>query len=88
MANNEKAVTTTNAVKKETGKKLSFGQRVKKWFREMKSELKKVVWPNKQTVIKNTGTVLLCSAIIGAFIWVFDFVSVSVVQMILSVFGA
>ena len=56
------------------------------WFREMKSELKKVVWPNKQTVVKNTGTV--CSAIIGAFIWVFDFVSVSLVQMILSVFGA
>lgn len=58
------------------------------WFREMKSELKKVVWPNKQTVLKNTGTVLLCSVIIGACIWVFDFVTVSVVQMILSVFGA
>ena len=28
------------------------------WFREMKSELKKVVWPSKQTVAKNTGTVL------------------------------
>ena len=39
-------------------------------------------------VFKNTGTVLLCSAVIGAFIWVFDFVSVSLVQMILSAFGA
>ena len=58
------------------------------WLREMKSELKMVVWPSKQTVVKNTGTVLLCSAIIGAFIWVFDFASVSLVQMILSVFGA
>ena len=58
------------------------------WFREMKSELKKVVWPNKQTVIKNTGTVLLCSAVIGAFIWVFDCGAVSLVQLILSVFGA
>ena len=58
------------------------------WLREIKSELKKVVWPSKQTVVKNTGTVLLCSAIIGAFIWVFDFASVSLVQMILSVFGA
>ncbi len=58
------------------------------WFREMKSELKKVVWPSRQTVMKNTGTVLLCSAIIGAFIWVFDFAAVSLVQMILSVFGA
>lgn len=58
------------------------------WFREMKSELKKVVWPNKQTVMKNTGTVLLCSLVIGACIWIFDFVAVSAVDMILSVFGA
>ena len=58
------------------------------WFREMKSELKKVVWPNKETVAKNTGTVLLCSVVIGAFIWNFDFVAVSAVQMILNVFGA
>ncbi len=58
------------------------------WFREMKSELKKVVWPNKQTVLKNTGTVLLCSLIIGACIWVFDFVAVSAVQLILNLFGA
>ena len=58
------------------------------WFREMKSELKKVVWPNKKTVMKNTGTVLLCSLAIGACIWIFDFVAVSAVQIILNVFGA
>ncbi len=58
------------------------------WFREMKSELKKVVWPNQQTVVKNTGTVLLCSLVIGACIWIFDFVAVSAVDLILSVFGA
>ena len=58
------------------------------WFREMKSELKKVVWPNKKTVAKNTGTVLLCSLAIGACIWIFDFVAVSAVQIILNVFGA
>ena len=56
------------------------------WFREMKSELKKVVWPNKQTVLKNTGTVLLCSLLIGACIWIFDGVAYSLVQLILSVF--
>ena len=54
----------------------------------MKSELKKVVWPNKKTVTKNTGTVLLCSLAIGACIWIFDFVATSAVQMILKLFGA
>ncbi|WP_295580902.1 preprotein translocase subunit SecE [uncultured Oscillibacter sp.] len=54
----------------------------------MKSELKKVVWPDRKTVVKNTGTVLLCSLVIGACIWIFDGVAYSAVQMILSVFGA
>ena len=56
------------------------------WFLEMKSELKKVTWPNQKTVVKNTGTVLLCSLLIGACIWLFDGVAYSLVQLILSVF--
>ena len=68
----------------EVKKRKSRGQ----WFREMKSELKKVVWPTRKTVLANTGTVLLCSLLIGACIWIFDFVAVSAVQMILSAFGA
>lgn len=58
-----------------------------RWFREMKSELKKVVWPNKKTVIKNTGIVLACSAAIGACIWVFDYVAASGLNLLLSAFG-
>ena len=57
------------------------------WFREMKSELKKVVWPTKQTVLKNTGTVLLCSLIIGACIWIFDAVVINAFQMLISLLG-
>ncbi|WP_409968154.1 preprotein translocase subunit SecE [Bengtsoniella intestinalis] len=57
------------------------------WLRELKSELKKVVWPTRETVVKNTGTVLLCSVIIGACIWIFDYVAISAVSMILSIFG-
>ena len=56
------------------------------WLREMKSELKKVTWPGKKTVLKNTGTVLLCSLLIGACIWIFDGVAYSLIQAILSVF--
>ena len=66
----------------------NFASRMAKFFRDTKSELKKVVWPNKQTVAKNTGTVLLFSLLIGVCIWVFDFVATSAVQMILNVFGA
>lgn len=57
------------------------------WLRETRGELKKVVWPDRKTVMKNTGTVLLCSFVIGACIWIFDFAATSVVKMILTVFG-
>lgn len=58
-----------------------------RWLREMKSELKKVVWPDRKTVAKNTGTVLLCSLAIGVCIWVFDYVMVNFVQMLIRVLG-
>ena len=59
-----------------------------KWFREMRSELKKVVWPDGKTTAKNTGTVILCSLGVGVFIWVFDAVAVLAVQALISLFGA
>lgn len=55
-----------------------------RWFREMKSELKKIVWSDRKTVAKDTGTVLLCSLLIGACIWIFDYVLVNGVQLLIS----
>ena len=59
-----------------------------KWFREMRSELKKVVWPTASTTAKNTGTVILCSLGVGVFIWVFDAVAVLAVKTLVSLFAA
>ncbi len=88
MANNEKAVTTsTNAVKKETGKKLSFMQRVKKWMREMKSELKKVIWPTKKQTINNTLVALVVMAVSAVGIWVFDELAQFIVRALITVAG-
>ena len=59
-----------------------------KWFREMRSELKKVVWPDGKTTAKNTGTVILCSLGVGVFIWVFDAVAVLAVNTLVGLFAA
>ena len=59
-----------------------------KWFREMKSELKKVVWPTGKDTAKNTGTVILCSLGVGVFIWVFDAVAVLAVNTLVGLFAA
>ena len=56
------------------------GQRISKWFREMRSELKKVVWPSRKQLIQNSLVVLLCVLVVGVFIWVFDAVANLVVQ--------
>ncbi len=48
---------------------------IRRYFRELRSELKKVVWPTPKQVLKNTLIVLACVLIVGAFIWVFDFVA-------------
>ncbi len=58
-----------------------------RWFREMRSELKKVVWPNPQTVAKNTGTVILYSLAVGAAIWIFDGVAALLVKTLLNIFA-
>ena len=58
-----------------------------KWFREMRSELKKVVWPSGKTTMKNTLTVLVCSLCVGAVIWVFDGVAALAVKALLSAFA-
>ena len=49
--------------------------RIARYFRELRSELKKVVWPTPQQVGKNTLVVLGCVLVVGIFIWLFDFVA-------------
>ena len=59
-------------------------KRVSRWFREMKSELKKVVWPSKSQIINNTLVVVACVIVVGIFIWVFDAVAQLVVNGIIT----
>ena len=43
-----------------------------KFFKEINSELKKVIWPTKAQLINNTITVLMSCLIVGAIIWIAD----------------
>ena len=61
-------------VKKENWFKRAWGA-VCRYFRELKSELKKVVWSTPKQVVKNTLIVIACVLVVGVFIWLFDFVA-------------
>ena len=41
----------------------------------------------RQETMKNTGTVLLCSLVVGAFIWIFDAVAVLAVNTLIGLFA-
>ena len=73
-----KAVT---AVKKDETE-LGFFQKVGKWFREMKSELKKVIWPTPKALRNNTLISLGMMLISAVGIWAFDEIAQMVVSLI------
>lgn len=55
------------------GAKKSIIKRIISFFKDYKSECKKIVWPGIKEVLKNTGIVLVMFVIIGAIIWLVDF---------------
>ncbi|WP_028511262.1 preprotein translocase subunit SecE [Ruminococcus sp. NK3A76] len=60
----------TNAKKgnsKEVAAKKKKGG-ISKYFRDLKSELKKVVWPSRKQVVNNTGVVLVTMTTLGLFL--------------------
>jgi preprotein translocase subunit SecE len=44
----------------------------KSWFKGLKAEFKKIIWPDKKTLVKQTVAVITCSVILGAIIAVID----------------
>ena len=73
-------------VKKENWFSSKWNQ-TKKFFREIRSELKKVVWPTPQQVLKNTLIVAACVLVVGVFIWLFDFVAQVGISALISAFN-
>lgn len=54
------------------GRKLTIGERVKKFFKDTKAELKKVTWPTKEQLIHNTGVIIVFIIIVTVILSVLD----------------
>ncbi len=63
-----------------------FWRGARKWLHELRVELKKVVWPGRKEVIHNTLVVIACVLVIGAFIWVFDWLAAAVIRALINLF--
>jgi len=55
-------------------KKPNIFKRLARFAKEVRAELKKVIWPSRNQVINNTITVLVTCLIIGGIIWILDFI--------------
>lgn len=73
--------------KADKGKKPGVGKRIARFFRELRSELKKVSWPTRADTLKKTGIVIVCVIVVGIIVWIFDGIASSVIDALLSLFG-
>ena len=64
--------TDTKASASSKKRRVKGSNRLARWFREMRSELKKVVWPTPKQIVNNTFvalTVMTCAAVLS---WALD----------------
>ncbi|RMG74876.1 MAG: preprotein translocase subunit SecE [Nitrospirae bacterium] len=58
-------------------------ERIKNFFREVKLELKKVVFPGKDELIGSTWVVIVSTLIVAVFLGIVDFVLTRFVKYII-----
>ncbi len=62
--------------KKSGGKKpnifVRMGKAIAKFFKDEKGECKKIVWPDRKTVLKSSLVVIVTVIILGVVIWLVD----------------
>ena len=65
-------------------KELGFFGKVSKFFKSVKSELKKVNWPNKEEITSNTLVVIVTVIALIAFIGIIDLTLANIITPLIS----
>lgn len=75
-AKTQSAKKESKAKKEKKGSKPNFFVRmknaVKRFCKDLKGEVKKITWPDSQTVLKGAGVVVAAVVIVGIPIWLAD----------------
>ena len=59
--------------------------RFKRWFKGLKAEFKKVVWPDRESVFKETAAVIVITIILSLIIALLDLGVKNLVELIMSI---
>jgi preprotein translocase subunit SecE len=65
--------------------KIGWLSRPVSFFKDLKSEIKKIVWPKPKMVFKNANIVLLMIFLVGIFVFVLDAGLVSLLGLVMEV---
>lgn len=68
--------------KEKKAKKRGFFKRIANFFKEYRSEMKKVVWYPKNRVIHDTGIVVAALAVCGVVIGVLDLIFTQLILLL------
>lgn len=73
IASTESKKSANKVDKKKSAKPIKKTNRMVKFFKDLKAEVKKIVWPTRKQVLNNTVVVLIAMAASGLFIFAVDF---------------
>ena len=85
----DKAEASSAVSKKKPEKKKKDGliAKVSRFAKELRSEIKKIVWPTPKTVFRNMGVVLVTIFVIGAFIFGLDTAFMKLLGLVMNIAG-
>ena len=85
MADKEKKVVAAEAKAPKPEKEKKMGK-FREWWRGVRSETKKIVWPTWKQVLKNTGVVLVVIIAFAVMIGVLDVAFNSGIKALMNLF--
>ncbi|MCG0238223.1 MAG: preprotein translocase subunit SecE [Firmicutes bacterium] len=50
----------------------NYVEATREYLREVRGELRRVIWPDRKQLVRLTAVVLVSSALVSLFIWAFD----------------
>ena len=71
----KKAKKTEKKAKKAPSKfsPKNVGKGIARFYKDLRGETKKIVWPGPKMIVKSTGIVLASILVLGAVVWIIDF---------------
>jgi len=63
-------------------------EKLKDFLKDVRSELRRVTWPDRRLVLRATISVIIFSLVVGVYLWVLDLTFAKLLSLIFTLRGA